>query len=127
MPISPKRPCFGKGPRRGKCTNTVSKGTICCDDCVPFLKQQTREYDIERDQSEGRQFLHSTRWRKIRGMKLSIDPICEECARMGRTKSAILVHHIDRDETNCEGDNLRSLCTECHEREHRNERWGRAG
>ena len=127
MPVSPRRPCYGKGPRRGSCTNTVPKGTYCCDECMPYKKQITRAYDVERDKTEGRKFLHSTNWRDIRLMKLSVDPLCDGCERSGRTAAARLVHHIDRNELNCNEANLQSLCTECHEREHRHERWGRAG
>lgn len=56
---------------------------------------------------------------------MSSDPLCERHMAIGAPIVAVLVHHKDRDETNTREDNLESLCVECHEAEHRAERWGR--
>jgi 5-methylcytosine-specific restriction protein A len=125
MPIAPRHPCSGAGPRRGRCPNLVARGISCCVDCLPYLKQQTRRYDVERDQTDQRKFLHSRTWRAVREMKLRRSPLCEECERQGKTTAAQLVHHRDRDETNSASENLLSLCTSCHEEIHKGERWGR--
>ena len=75
--------------------------------------------------------MHSTQWRAIRERKLSEDPLCERCYKKTLAPNvrlvvpAVLVHHIDGDELNIEPENLESLCTACHEDEHRGERWGR--
>lgn len=51
-------------------------------------------------------------------MKLSADPLCEQCLAKGLTTAATIVHHIDEDELNCDEDNLLSVCMSCHEEFH---------
>ena len=57
--------------------------------------------------------------------KLWREPLCYQCSVKHRDVAATLVHHKDRDETNCEDSNLESLCVQCHEAEHKGERFGR--
>lgn len=57
--------------------------------------------------------IDSRRWRQIREIKLSRDPLCERCGAV-----AVIVHHKDRNENNNYSDNLESLCNHCHEIEH---------
>jgi len=64
-------------------------------------------------------------WRATRNAKLSKDPLCERHVAMGCTIAAVLVHHKDRNELNNYDENLESLCNECHEAEHKGQRWGR--
>jgi 5-methylcytosine-specific restriction enzyme A len=125
MPTKPSRPCPGKGPRYRNCPNLIKGNETCCPECKPFEKKAVREYDQKRDETLERRFLHSTRWRRIRDMKLSKDPLCERCLENGRDEAAVLVHHKDRDELNNESANLESLCNACHEEEHKDERWGK--
>jgi len=122
MAYAPKHPCTGKGPRRGRCPNLISRGVSYCVDCQPYEKARARAYDKERDETPGRRFLHSTTWRRIAKAKLDRDPLCERCLK---DEPAVLVHHIDRNELNNVPENHKSLCTEHHEAEHRHERWGR--
>jgi 5-methylcytosine-specific restriction protein A len=126
MPVAPRRPCSGRGPRRGQCPNLIQRGQYVCGECEPYVKQAIRKYDKERDKDPQRVFLHSTTWRKVREMKLRRDPLCERHIAQGQTVAACLVHHADRDETNTADENLESLCVECHEAEHKGERFGRA-
>jgi 5-methylcytosine-specific restriction protein A len=91
---------------------------------VPFVKKANREYDKERDQTEERQFIHSTIWRKIRDAKLARDPLCEKCLKRGIDRAAIIVHHKDGNELNNMDENLESLCNLCHEEKHKEDRWG---
>lgn len=126
MPVAPKRPCPGKGPRRGRCKNVVSKSERCCQDCEPYLKKEIRRYDSARDESPGRKYLHSNLWRRVRGMKLSEQPLCERHLAQGEVVPAVLVHHKDRNEFNTLKENLESLCSRCHEDEHKSERFGRS-
>jgi hypothetical protein len=93
---------------------------------MPYVKQAIRKYDVERDKGEQRQFLHSTTWRAIRIHKLSGQPLCERHLKLGQAVAATLVHHINRDETCNIDTNLESLCLQCHEGEHKSERWGKA-
>ncbi len=94
-------------------------------ECLPYQKQYVRAYDSARDESAERKFLHSAAWRHVRAMKLRRDPLCEDHLIRGESVAAVLVHHKDRDVYNTMDDNLASLCTGCHETEHRKERWGR--
>ena len=123
MPYKPARPCPGRGPRRGSCPNLIQGQERCCAECAVHEKQTTREYDRQRDQDEGRQFLHSTVWRKIRDAKLARDPLCERCMQGGRVEAAVLVHHKDRNELHNDPENHESLCNTCHEVEHKEDRW----
>ena len=61
---------------------------------------------------------NTRRWRKLRLVQLSKEPLCQYCAEHGRTTPATLVDHIERvrdargrafDPTN-----LQSLCASCH-------------
>ena len=94
-------------------------------ECLPYVKAAVRRYDQERDKGEQRQFLHSTTWRKIREMKLRRDPLCETHLAQGRTVAASMVHHVDGNELNNTDENHQSLCNDCHEEEHKKERFGK--
>jgi 5-methylcytosine-specific restriction endonuclease McrA len=118
VPVAPRRPCIGMGPRSRRCNNLVSRGDRCCPECLPFLKEKVRVYDVERNKEPGRRFLHSRTWRAIRMAKLSGDPLCERCWAKSKYVAARLVHHKDRDELNNLMENLESLCVECHNLEH---------
>ena len=127
MPKKPARPCPGYGPRRGSCPNLIRGSEKCCSDCVPYVKANNRKYDLARDQTPGRQFLHSTTWRKIRAYKLSRHPLCERCLKQGQDVPATLVHHKDGNELHNNPINHESLCVSCHEAEHKGGRWGKGG
>ena len=68
-------------------------------------------------------FYATAAWRRTRAAKLARDPICEECARDGRTNATKLhVHHVkevaDRPDLAHVLDNLETLCSGCHNRRH---------
>jgi len=107
------------------CPNLLSRGVPYCEACAPFVKAAIRRYDQERDKGEQRQFLHSTIWRAVREGKLRADPLCERHKAQGKDVAATLVHHRDRDQWNTIPENLESMCFECHEQEHKAERFGR--
>ena len=123
MPRKPPRPCPGYGPRRGGCPNLIRGDQACCPECAPFEKEIKRRYDKARDESPGRQFLHSPVWRRIRELKLSRDPLCERCLKQELDVPAVLVHHKDGVELHNHPVNHESLCVACHEVEHKQERW----
>lgn len=109
MPIKPKRQCNKVG-----CPELTDRPSGYCESHEKQIKvnyERTRETAVKRG--------YDTRWRKIRRMKLNNDPICERCQGI-----ASLVHHRDRDTSNVAFDNLESLCTQCHEKEHHKERRG---
>ena len=63
----------------------------------------------------------TTRWLKLRQLKLNHSPLCEMCLKEGKTTAAVLVHHIKPIEDGgsmYDYDNLMSLCSECHNKIH---------
>lgn len=57
---------------------------------------------------------NSTRWRHIRAVVLSMEPVCRLCWDEGRTTPANEVDHIDGDPGNNAMENLQALCKPCH-------------
>ena len=63
----------------------------------------------------------STRWEKLRKLKLNHSPLCELCQKQGLITPAVLVHHIKPIEDGgsmYDYDNLMSLCANCHNKIH---------
>ncbi len=131
MPYAPNRQCPGRGPHLYKCPNSIKGNERYCSVCIEYLnkdaKRNNKRYDEVRDQSQERQFIHSTEWRKIRLRKLAKDPLCEICLKSGRDTPAVIVHHVDGDElnNNPDGSNHLSTCNYHHEELHKDERWGK--
>ena len=82
-------------------------------------------------------FYHTAAWKRLRAQALARDGgMCQDCMermRMGvgiRPRRATMVHHIvpveERPDLALRLDNLRSLCDECHNREHP-EKWRTKG
>jgi 5-methylcytosine-specific restriction endonuclease McrA len=66
----------------------------------------------------------SRRWRKVRLMALERQPVCIDCADIGKTSGRNLhVHHIrhpyDAPELAYDLDNLEVLCASCHNKRHK--------
>jgi 5-methylcytosine-specific restriction endonuclease McrA len=85
--------------------------------------QQQREYDRNRRDPAARAFYTSLRWRKTRALKLANNPLCESCRSRGMYVAATMVHHSkglgECHEHALDMDTLVSLCTACHNREHK--------
>lgn len=89
--------------------------------CINHARQRRNEY-ARQQKSEG--VVHGkydAKWRKIRKVKLAMNPFCEHCEENGIVSLAILVHHVDRDTENASWSNLQSLCKTCHQIEHAGE------
>ena len=60
----------------------------------------------------------SSRWKKVRALKLARDPLCEDCKDHGLAVPAVQVHHLKgvarHPELAFVMENLLSLCTTCH-------------
>nr|WP_320038870.1 HNH endonuclease signature motif containing protein [uncultured Bacteroides sp.] len=75
-----------------------------------------------------RQAVYNTkRWKELRTLKLMLNCLCEECEKMDKVTVATEVHHkdsfmkyqgIEREEKAFDIDNLESLCSDCHKKEH---------
>lgn len=62
---------------------------------------------------------NSKRWKKLRLIKLGINPLCQDCETLGLIESANHVDHIKAINDGGEPfdiDNLRALCLRCHSR-----------
>lgn len=81
------------------------------------------------DRKESLPFYHSAKWKRVRAQALSRDQgMCQACMerfRQGtgiRPRRAQMVHHVipleERPDLALDLNNLRSLCYECHNREH---------
>ena len=118
------KPCKGK---YGNCPNLVKVGEKYCTECQPKEKEREqakrREYDQQRGTPAQRGY--NAYWQKVRARKLKNDPLCEICLEKYRIRPAVLVHHIDGNSKNNISSNLMSLCNPCHEKIHKNDRWGR--
>jgi 5-methylcytosine-specific restriction protein A len=66
-------------------------------------------------------FYASKRWRDLRSLKLSHNPLCERCEADGLTVLAVHVHHTKARKAHpaleLELTNLESLCIPCHTKE----------
>lgn len=75
-----------------------------------------------------RKVYNSQRWRDLRMLKFTYNPLCELCQREGRVALADDIHHIRsfNDAASMsealflayDYDNLMSLCKQCHKRLH---------
>ena len=110
MPVKAKHPC-------NRCRVNLTTERYCSS----CLRIEEKEYDQERGTSSQRGY--TATWRKVRTMKINTNPLCERCLLRGRDKATICVHHKDRNPLNNDFNNLESLCFECHQDEHKEERW----
>jgi 5-methylcytosine-specific restriction protein A len=120
-PAAPKHPCSYPG-----CAALLESGESRCD---MHRTQEQREYNRGRKDNPFYKLYSSKAWRKVRKVKLSMDPLCERCRLMGLLKPATEVHH--RIAVRDGGDpfdvaGLESLCKPCHSREsaESGQRWG---
>jgi len=60
---------------------------------------------------------NSSAWKKIRKLKLSLNPLCELCSASGRITAAAMVDHVKEIKDGgkvYDLDNLQALCWPCH-------------
>ena len=89
-----------------------------------FPKSVRRPWQPEHKPQEGRRqsnakFYQSTAWRKLRALKIEVQPLCEECLRRGIATPARVVDHIvpiNKGGAALSLANLQSLCDACHNR-----------
>lgn len=109
MPYSPRPGC-----RHPLCPNIAEQSSSYCS----VHKKPASEYESNRTNANKRGY--DVTWQRIRRMKLSANPLCEQCITEGITKQAVEVHHIisieDNPELRLVWDNLMSLCFKCHDK-----------
>ena len=121
MPKACRKPCSKSG-----CPNLTHSRF-----CETHEKQEEKRYDQSRKNDPERRFIQSRSWRAIRKAKLAENPLCERCYKkilapnVRQITPAVLVHHIDGDQLNNEPENHESLCKNCHDEHHKDERWGK--
>jgi len=80
-------------------------------------KKDPTTSDVKRDKTTD-PFYYSTRWRKLRRIKLQHNPLCEVCVSFGKLiKATVIDHHIPRrfdDSKSMDIDNLTSMCDRHH-------------
>lgn len=85
---------------------------------LPWIRKTKKKRSQE--SQEIYQDVYSTwRWRKLRKIQLSREPLCRECAKQGRTTPATVADHIIPIRQGGEIwdlDNIQSLCHACHQR-----------
>ena len=113
MAIRPKKQCNHPG-----CPDLTLHGQ-----CDRHRKQANKRWDGQRGNAQDRGY--DGQWQKVREMKASRDPLCEECLKLGPETPLDLVHHILPIETHPElrlvMENLMSLCKDCHAKIHSKE------
>lgn len=60
---------------------------------------------------------HTTQWRRLRALKLNINPLCEQCEKQKMIEEATVVDHINPVQEGGEPfdlNNLQSLCKSHH-------------
>src|SRR5699024_183350 len=107
MPRKPKRPCS-----HPTCPELVD-GRFC----EKHQKENNKHYEMyQRDPETAKRYGRS--WRKIRNKYIKENPLCQQCLKEERLKTAEEVHHIlplRRGGTHDE-ENLMALCKSCHSR-----------
>lgn len=109
MPKAPKKPCA-----HPTCPELIEKGQSYC---TQHRKERNRQYKRDRQDKETQKIYTSTRWRKIREIKLKKNPLCQDCQDEGVIKVADVVDHITPIKQGgavWSMDNLRSLCVRHH-------------
>ena len=109
MPMKLSRPCRHYG-----CPALTRDPSGYCD-------QHRKERWANENRGTAKERGYDSAWREVRALKLSQDPLCEECLYEGRTTAAVLVHHvvaISEGGATLEMTNLRSVCRRCHDKLH---------
>ncbi len=102
MPNRPKHECPAPG-----CHVLVSGKGRCA-------KHRT---DVNRARGSAASRGYGSRWRKVRAIALSREPLCRDCAKRGLTVASECVDHIvpmARGGEQYDLDNLQGLCVPCH-------------
>lgn len=80
--------------------------------------QHARAKEATRPNAEARKWYHLARWRKLRALVLSEQPLCRVCVAHGRVTPSRDVDHITPHQGDValfwDRDNLQGLCASCH-------------
>lgn len=86
---------------------------------------QKREYDRRRDsEAPHRTWVKSRRWKKLREVQLSIEPLCRMCSAENKITIAVICDHVEPhrgDEAKFWSGPFQSLCKPHHDLEKQRE------
>ena len=99
---------------------------------MPTIKLLKNRKPTRRSDTANRQarmkIYQTMQWRKLRAAKLVETPLCEVCLQRGAVVEAVDVHHrvsfmttedaVERYRLAYDYDNLQSLCKQCHQKIH---------
>ena len=91
---------------------------------MPTIKLVKSHRQVTVNKKEYQKVYNCRRWKELRAAKFADNPVCEECAKEGRTTPTKEIHHIKPFEIDndlslaYDYDNLISLCVECHKQAH---------
>lgn len=97
---------------------------------LPEKKKVFKKYyhSVKRDNEIHKAVYNTLNWKKLRLEYLIVHPLCEVCIEDGIIESAIDVHHktpisqgsdiIEKRTLGFDWNNLKSVCKECHKKEH---------
>jgi 5-methylcytosine-specific restriction protein A len=106
------------------CPNLAEGSERYCPLCISKGYNEHKEYKKHRTDKYEQAIYKSARWKKIREIRLQINPLCQECEKQGMIAIARLVDHINPIKHGGEPydlDNTQSLCYSCHNRKTSNE------
>lgn len=103
----------GAACRRPGCPGIVRDGV--CDACGSVRRERDKRYNAQRPDKNAAYGRPAT-WARLRTIVLAQQPLCEDCASIGRVTPATEVHHVlalSAGGTN-ELSSLVGLCKSCH-------------
>ena len=121
MPVRPKKPCAYPN-----CGALVKANERYCD---KHKKYKYQDYDKYKRNQESRKIYTSSRWKKVRELKMKeCGGLCVMCREAGLIVKADVVDHIvELKDGGCAYcmDNLQCLCHSCHNKKTAKAREGR--
>jgi 5-methylcytosine-specific restriction enzyme A len=105
------KPCTYPG-----CTR-VQQGPRC--ELHPHQERQRDRQREDEHRGSAASRGYDARWRRVRELHMASEPLCRECAKVGRTVAGELVDHIvplSQGGSRLLGSNLQTLCRACHAR-----------
>lgn len=90
--------------------------------CKKHYKKPVRKKTKTKRKDDSKLY-HTKKWQDLRKLKLSLNPLCEECEKYGRLTQGEIIHHIiplKADESKAlDLDNLQTVCRKCHDKIHK--------
>ena len=95
---------------------------------MPTINKGRKPSISKHKSGESSKYYNSKWWKRLRHSYITNHPLCEECAKEGRSTPAEEVHHVipfltgntdeERWDLLLDPDNLESLCLDCHQKIH---------